>query len=746
MPAPTTSDELIELIRKSGVFDDNRLDAYFEKLSRTSGIPASPVTLASSMLRDGILTRFQAENLLQGKWRRFTIGNYRILDRIGSGGMGTVYLCEHKSMRRRSAVKVLPIAKAKDPASLERFYREARAVAALDHPNIVRAYDVDQEEDVHFLVMEYVDGISLQDLVRKQGQLNPGQAANYIAQSALGLQHAHVVAGLVHRDIKPGNIIVDRSGNVKLLDMGLARFFLDDDDLLTKKYDENVLGTADYLAPEQVVDSHEVDIRADIYSLGATFYYCLTGRTPFGDGTTAQKLIWHQTRQVKPVRSFNPDVPEGMEAVLARMMAKSPLNRFQTPAEVAQALAPWAELNVPGTAVSALSAQLPVTIPEEIGLVDLQDPERKVQPPSPGSAAARSYPSSSHVYATASNPSYNQRLPAGTPRPNGGADRPDPATSLGSGVRTAEVEKPLRSAEIDTQEQRSQADTEPARPKKKPPRKPRRQPQRSESNRVIWLVGGGIAVAGVLTVALLFGWRLATKRSNSDSASQTVQTRWYVTREPLPNSCLTIRQALDQARPGDAIVIKDSSIEERLSIRNIGDVAIEAEPGHPVTWQYPAKDPPASSMLLIDNVRNVRISGITLDGRGRVDEVVDLAGRCPGLTFENVKVIGGRQRLILVSNCSGDRASPVSLRGLTIATDRNLDSGILFRIDPERKTPRINENLVVEDCRFEGPIQTPCELEERDILRDVVFSRNKILKSRTSTERDMRGATLYTPP
>ena len=143
MPAPINTEEFIELTRRSGIFDGNRLDAYIEKLRNAGSLPSEPAKLAEVMRQDGILTQFQAENFLQGRWRRFTIGKYKVLERIATGGMGSVYLCEHKSMRRRAAVKVLPIAKAKDPASLERFYREARAVAALDHPNIVRAYDVD---------------------------------------------------------------------------------------------------------------------------------------------------------------------------------------------------------------------------------------------------------------------------------------------------------------------------------------------------------------------------------------------------------------------------------------------------------------------------------------------------------------------------------------------------------------------------------------------------------------------------
>src|SRR5215475_9455325 len=323
MPSPTTVAEFVELVRKSGVVDEKRLDAHLEKLRAASALPAEPNRLAGVLVRDGVLTHFQATQFLQGKWRRFTIGKYKVLEQLGSGGMGSVYLCEHMLMRRRVAVKVLPTAKAEDPAALERFYREARAVAALDHPNIVRAYDIDQAEKLHFLVMEYVDGSSLQEMVKKTGAMDITRACHYIRQAALGLQHAHEAANLVHRDIKPGNILVDRNGIVKVLDMGLARLFNDDTDDLTKKYDENVLGTADYLAPEQALDSHNVDIRADIYSLGATFYFCLTGNTPF-EGTVAQKLIWHKTRPPRPVRSVRPDVPDDIAAIVEKMMSKDP--------------------------------------------------------------------------------------------------------------------------------------------------------------------------------------------------------------------------------------------------------------------------------------------------------------------------------------------------------------------------------------------------------------------------------------
>src|SRR5439155_7671406 len=209
------------------------------------------------------------------------------------------------------------------------------------------AYDIDQDDKLHFLVMEYVDGASLQEIIKKHGPMDITRAAHYIRQAAIGLQHAHQTAGLVHRDVKPGNILVDRSGIVKVLDMGLARFFHDEDDVLTKKYDENVLGTADYLAPEQALDSHSVDIRADIYSLGATFYFILTGTTPFNEGTVAQKLIWHQTRQPKSVQVLRPEVPDEISAIVEKMMAKDPAQRYQTPAEVADVLGPWTQQPIP---------------------------------------------------------------------------------------------------------------------------------------------------------------------------------------------------------------------------------------------------------------------------------------------------------------------------------------------------------------------------------------------------------------
>jgi serine/threonine protein kinase len=372
--------DFLDLVRKGGVVDEKRLDAYLARL-RAAGaarLAAEPANAAGLLIRDGLLTHFQAEQLLQGKWRRFTIGKYKVLEHLGAGGMGSVYLCEHKVMRRRIAVKVLPTAYSENPDVLEQFYREARAVAMLDHPNIVRAYDIDQDDKVHFLVMEYVDGSSLLTIIRNFGPMSVDRAAHYMRQSALGLQHAHESAGLVHRDIKPGNIIVARTGIVKILDMGLARFFHDEEDILTKEHD-NILGTPDYIAPEQALDDPAVDIRADIYSLGATFYFCLTGRTPFGEGTMAQKLIWHQTRHPKPIRQTRPEVPEGLAALIERMMAKDPAQRPQTPLEVADALAPFTQ----GALGPPPEEEMPRLSPAALGLTVVDSGSAVAAPAAP---------------------------------------------------------------------------------------------------------------------------------------------------------------------------------------------------------------------------------------------------------------------------------------------------------------------------------------------------------------------------
>jgi serine/threonine-protein kinase len=338
--AKLTGEKFLDLLKKSGLIDPDPLAQALSAFEAKHGAEAlsDGDVLSNYLIEQGVITAWQNDKLMDGRHKGFFLGNYKLLRHLGSGGMSSVYLAEHKHMRRRVAIKVLPQNRIDDSSYLARFYLEARAAAALDHPNIVRAYDVDNEDRVHFLVMEFVEGRDLQVTVKKDGPLAFEQAAEYIRQAADGLAHAHHV-GLVHRDIKPANLLVDLKGTVKVLDMGLARFSDDKQASLTVAHDENVLGTADYLAPEQAIDSHSVDARADIYSLGCTLYFLLVGDPPFPEGTLAQRLMKHQTAEPKSIFEARPDAPKGLVAICQKMMAKSTEKRYQTADDVVAALA-----------------------------------------------------------------------------------------------------------------------------------------------------------------------------------------------------------------------------------------------------------------------------------------------------------------------------------------------------------------------------------------------------------------------
>jgi len=338
-----TGDQIFELLEKSGLIAADSLTkalADFETEVGPEG-KGDGSKFLEYLLRVGLVTEWQSEKLQQGRHKGFFLGNYKLLRHLGSGGMSAVFLAEHKHMRQRRAIKVLPQARINDSSYLQRFYREARAAAALDHPNIVRAYDVDNDGDNHFLVMEFVEGNDLQKVVSSGGVLPYETAAEYMRQAAAGLAHAHQV-GLIHRDIKPANLLIDPKGTVKVLDMGLARFADDEKQAsLTKMHDENVLGTADYLSPQQAIDSHTADARADIYSLGCTLYFSLTGHPPFNEGTLTQRLLMHQQKEPNPITNDRPDAPRDLLAICKRMMAKKLEERYQSAAEVEQALTQW---------------------------------------------------------------------------------------------------------------------------------------------------------------------------------------------------------------------------------------------------------------------------------------------------------------------------------------------------------------------------------------------------------------------
>lgn len=307
-------------------------------------LPGDVRAAARTLVQRGWLTTYQINELFLGRGPQLLLGSYVLVELLGEGGMGQVFKARNWKLGQIVAVKLIRKERLTNPNAIKRFYREIRAAAQLEHPHIVRAFDADEVNGTHFFVMEFVEGIDLNKLVKKQGALDVRRACEYVRQAALGLQHAHE-RGLVHRDIKPHNLLLVSGGSsaghqVKVLDMGLARIDAEADQghSSTMTQEGTVMGTPDYIAPEQGIDAHAVDIRADLYSLGCTLYFLLAGRTPFTGGTFVEKLLKHQQQRATPLGQLRGDVPGVVEALVAKLMAKLPEDRFQTPAELAQAL------------------------------------------------------------------------------------------------------------------------------------------------------------------------------------------------------------------------------------------------------------------------------------------------------------------------------------------------------------------------------------------------------------------------
>lgn len=379
MSNPTT-DELVDFLTRHQLLSPSHL----ETLVRESGKYASASALADELVQRGWLTKYQQSHLASGQGDKLILGPYRLVEPLGEGGMGLVVKGWHPRLDRFAAIKLIrPQVLASKPEIITRFHREAKAIAQLHHPNIVMLYDADEVNGTHYIAMEFVDGPTLEKMVRQNGPMAIKQSCDYMRQAALGLQHASE-CGLVHRDIKPSNILVavkssgsikrsssqlkrpalvtvrDRElalessvsgrsdhawGTIKILDMGLARL----QESLEEDADPGtpltragaLLGTPDFIAPEQARDARSVDIRADLYSLGCTFYYLLTGRPPFPGGNDVQKLIKHQTERPVAIEELRPHVPTIVAGIVERLLAKKAEDRFQTPQELADVLADY---------------------------------------------------------------------------------------------------------------------------------------------------------------------------------------------------------------------------------------------------------------------------------------------------------------------------------------------------------------------------------------------------------------------
>jgi serine/threonine-protein kinase len=388
-----TPERFVELVEKSGLVDQAKQERLIAKIREKldGALPADIDKLAEVYRNNDLLTQWHIDKLKTGKYKGFFLGKYKLLGHIGTGGMSSVYLAEHIRMGDKRAIKVLPKSRVSDTSYLHRFQREARAIAALNHPHIVRAYDIDNDGDLHYIVMEYVDGDDLQTWVKRDGPFSFERAAEVIIQAAQGLQHAHD-CGMIHRDVKPANLLINSHGEVKLLDMGLALYAEQGETSLTIEHNENVLGTADYLAPEQALNSHKVDHRADIYGLGCTLYFMLAGHPPFPEGTLAQRIAKHQTEMPEALRKVRPDCPGELEGIVVKMIQKEPQYRYSSATAVAEVLTEWLSHAQVASRASASGNRKPGTDrgsdTEKIGS-DFRPP----QPP--GSASGKSGPQGS---------------------------------------------------------------------------------------------------------------------------------------------------------------------------------------------------------------------------------------------------------------------------------------------------------------------------------------------------------------
>jgi eukaryotic-like serine/threonine-protein kinase len=750
MPAPATVDEFLDLIRKSGVVEDNRLASYLEKFkSGSSTIPTDTSKLAGLMVRDGLLTYFQAEQFLQGKWKRFTIGKYKVLERLGVGGMGQVFLCEHKLMRRRVALKVLPTAKAEDPSSLDRFYREARAVAALDHPNIVRAYDIDQDDNLHFLVMEYVDGASLHDILKKTRQMDVLRASHYIYWSAIGLQHAHE-QGIIHRDIKPGNILVDRQGVVKILDMGLARFFNDETDHITKKYDENVLGTADYLAPEQALDSHSVDGRADIYSLGATFYFLLTGNPPFADGTVAQKLIWHQNREPKPIKLFRGDVPEGIINIVNKMMAKNPADRFQSPNEIAAILGPWIQTPIPPPPEEEMPQLCAAVLASGTGTSPSTGKGSTITN-MPTIANNRRNSNSGMQLAPIPTPPLNKSSsthPAlGNPQLNTPPNTKNQSTQSKGSVKTSGSDQVWESLHETNSVGRS--DTGSHRSAKRKDTKPPSSKRKSRkdikpitlSSKKKWIIGGAVGgivlLLAIILILVLSNSGPKTNPNDPKNVEPAGPRKISVTRNqpaaPKDNRFQSVQLAIENARPGDRIVIADEEWDEVVMITQAKkDLTIEGEEGKQVVWKTTADSASnIKAVLEIGNAENLHLRNIIFNANHLKENALRITGKCPGMILDDVEFHEAQTAAVKFLNCNGESNRPVVMKNFRIVTSTKTpltEVGISFAGISSKNTILDNQAIEIQNGRWEGHFSVAAIKIEGQI-QDVEFKQNRILNA-----------------
>lgn len=368
---PDDVETFLRAVLKSGLLNREQLETNLRAAPRE--IRQNPQELADHLVKRGVFSRFQAHKLLQGAVIGLLLGPYQVLAPIGRGGMGTVYLALDSRTNQHVALKILPPKKAMEAdRHLARFRREMELSQRVRHSNLALAFEVGVNQGVHYIAMEYIPGRSLHRLVTREGVLPVARAAKLFAEVCSGLDHAHA-QGLIHRDLKPSNIMVTPNHHAKVLDLGLA--------LLEGEVAEDieiiggagyVVGSMDYMAPEQIEDSRTVDARADIYSLGCTLYFALTGRPPFPGGSKRDKIRRHRREEPDPIAKLNPTVPDQFIDLVRKMMAKAPEQRYASAYDAREALLAWAieEVDLPMDQQGDKSFQEAITLLESADVSD----------------------------------------------------------------------------------------------------------------------------------------------------------------------------------------------------------------------------------------------------------------------------------------------------------------------------------------------------------------------------------------
>lgn len=748
--------DLVDVIRRSRLLDDQRLSDALRTLRSDGEGPPSADSALAQLVDAKILTNFQAEQLAVGKWKGFSIGSYRLLDRIGSGGMGRVYLAEHSVLGKRVAIKVLEGKLAGDPVARQRFMLEARASASLDHPNIVHMIDVETEANPPYLVMEFVEGSTLQASVSKCGPFLPGAAACCALQVAHGLQAAYEV-GLVHRDIKPANLLLGKTGNVKILDLGIVRM---EGESVTEEIDAKpILGTADYLSPEQAVDSSNVDIRADLYSLGSTLYFLLSGHAPYPDGSPALKLARKQIADPPWIGRLRPDVPETLAAIVHKLMARNPADRYPTPALAAEALKPWAkpEAGFPTDLLDGKPTGVTLAAPPAVG--ERTGPTRSngwtvpapIQPPpvnpiGPGSGGSIS------TWAPVVPPGGPGSAPTplalhavGSGRLNGSG----PSLGGNSDVSTLELALPAGYAEpryAPVPEPATDFDED---------GEPETRAVAADGYGALWLATGIVALA--LVAVAVAGFFVLGSRPTADATptAQTPATRpapslglvpprntIVVTKEASrhPNVCATVAEAIQKANPGQRIEIWEETWTESVTGTSalMTNLTIAGRfPEKPVVWkplataaavtikipqQFPGAQPitvtgPPPALSLTDG-NNLTLENIVFEGGDAVPVLASIGGS--GLGANNVTFQGFTHLGLTVptgSAAAGNGVQPIAInrcRFLTNSPNNGLRAGMrIYSAVPVR----------VANCRFEGQLTVGIGVHARTPKLEVLGNR-----------------------